>query len=87
MKFWWPQTEAIIATLYAYRATGESRYLDMHRQISDWTYAHFPDYEKGAWYGYLHRDGSVAQPAKGNLFKGPFHIPRMMIRSFMLCTE
>lgn len=37
MKFWWPQTEAIIATLYAYRATGESRYLDMHRQISDWT--------------------------------------------------
>ena len=87
MKFWWPQTEAIIATLYAYRATGESRYLDMHRQISDWTYAHFPDYEKGEWYGYLHRDGSVAQPAKGNLFKGPFHIPRMMIRSFMLCTE
>lgn len=87
MKFWWPQTEAIIATLYAYRATGESRYLDMHRQISDWTYAHFPDYEKGEWYGYLHRDGSVAQPAKGNLFKGPFHIPRMMIRSFMLSTE
>lgn len=87
MKFWWPQTEAIIATLYAYKATGESRYLDMHRQISDWTYAHFPDYEKGEWYGYLHRDGSVAQPAKGNLFKGPFHIPRMMIRSFMLCTE
>ena len=87
MKFWWPQTEAIIATLYAYRATGESRYLDMHRQISDWTYAHFPDNEKGEWYGYLHRDGSVAQPAKGNLFKGPFHIPRMMIRSFMLCTE
>ena len=24
---------------------------------------------------------------KGNLFKGPFHIPRMMIRSYMLCQE
>ncbi|MCE5227551.1 MAG: AGE family epimerase/isomerase [Porphyromonadaceae bacterium] len=87
MKFWWPQTEAIIATLYAYEATGDSKYLDMHKQISDYTYAHFPDKEYGEWYGYLRRDGSVAQPAKGNLFKGPFHIPRMMIKSYDLCNE
>ncbi len=87
MKFWWPQTEAIIATLYAYKLTGNERYLKMHRMISDWTYAHFPDSEYGEWYGYLHRDGSVAQPAKGNLFKGPFHIPRMMIKAYQLCQE
>ncbi len=87
MKFWWPQTEAIIATLYAYEATGEERFLRMHQQISDWTYAHFPDVEYGEWYGYLHRDGSVAQSAKGNIFKGPFHIPRMMIKGFMLCRN
>lgn len=87
MKFWWPQTEAIIATLYAYQATGDEKYLDMHRQISDWTYAHFPDKEFGEWYGYLHRDGTVAQPAKGNLFKGPFHIPRMLTKGYMLCEE
>ena len=86
MKFWWPQTEAIIATLYAYEATGDDKYLIMHKQISDWTYAHFPDNEYGEWYGYLHRDGTVAQPAKGNIFKGPFHIPRMMIKSFELCN-
>lgn len=87
MKFWWPQTEAIIATLYAFEATGDDKYLEMHKQISDWTYTHFPDKEYGEWYGYLHRDGTVAQPAKGNIFKGPFHIPRMMIKSFMLCNE
>lgn len=87
MKFWWSQTEAIIATLYAYQATHDERYLAMYKQISDWTYAHFPDKECGEWYGYLHRDGTVAQPAKGNLFKGPFHIPRMMIKSYMLCEE
>ena len=87
MKFWWPQTEAIIANLYAYKLTGDEKYLKRHRQISEWTYAHFPDHEYGEWYGYLHRDGSVAQTAKGNIFKGPFHIPRMMIRSFMLCNE
>ena len=33
------------------------------------------------------RDGTVAQPAKGNLFKGPFHIPRMMIKGYTLCKE
>ena len=87
MKFWWPQTEAIIATLYAYEATGDDKYLIWHKQISEWTYAHFPDAEYGEWYGYLHRDGTVAQPAKGNIFKGPFHIPRMMIKSFDLCKE
>lgn len=86
MKFWWPQTEAVIATLYAYEATGDDRYLIMHKEISDWTYAHFPDNEYGEWYGYLHRDGTVAQPAKGNIFKGPFHIPRMMIKSYDLCN-
>ena len=87
MKFWWPQTEAVIATLYAYQATGDKKYLEMHKQISDWTYAHFPDKEYGEWYGYLHRDGTVAQPAKGNIFKGPFHVPRMMIKGYTLCRE
>lgn len=87
MKFWWPQTEAIIATLYAYQMSGEERYLRMHKQVSDWAYAHFPDAVHGEWYGYLHRDGSVAQPAKGNIFKGPFHIPRMLTKSYLLCKE
>ena len=87
MKFWWPQTETVIAALYAYRATGDARYLDMHRRVSEWAYARFPDARYGEWYGYLHRDGTVAQPAKGNLFKGPFHVPRMMIYGHLLCRE
>ncbi len=87
MKFWWPQTEAIIATLYAYELTGNDKYLQWHQDISDWTYAHFPDKAYGEWYGYLHRDGSIAQPAKGNIFKGPFHIPRMLIKGYALCQE
>ena len=87
MKFWWPQTETIIASLYAYLATGDEEYIYKHQRISEWTYAHFPDTEFGEWYGYLHRDGTVAQPAKGNLFKGPFHIPRMMIKAYSLCQE
>src|SRR5574344_1991412 len=87
MKFWWPQCEAIIASLYAYLATGDEEYLYRHQRISEWAYAHFPDAQYGEWYGYLHRDGTVAQAAKGNLYKGPFHIPRMMTKSYTLCQD
>ena len=51
----------------------------MHRQIHDWAYAHFPDPEHGEWYGYLDRNGRVSSPLKGNLWKGPFHMPRMQL--------
>lgn len=87
MKFWWPQCEAVIATLYAYQATGDAKYLEMHKQINEYTYTHLPDPVYGEWYGYLHFDGSLAQPAKGNLFKGPFHIPRMLMKCNLLCKE
>ena len=87
MKFWWPQCETIIAALYAYQATGKEKYLDMHRKAFDYAYRVFPDISYGEWYGYLHRDGTVAQPAKGNLFKGPFHIPRMMLKTAEIHTE
>jgi N-acylglucosamine 2-epimerase len=87
MKFWWPQTEGIIATLYAYEATGNEKYLEWHRMIDEWTFKHLPDPEYGEWYGYLHRDGTVAQPAKGNIFKGPFHVPRMLTKATELCLR
>ena len=87
MKFWWPQCETVIAALYAYRVTGDEKYLDIWLQADAWMREHFRDPEYGEWYGYLHRDGTVAQPAKGNLFKGPFHIPRMLVKAGELCRE
>ncbi|SHM84819.1 N-acylglucosamine 2-epimerase [Chitinophaga jiangningensis] len=76
MKFWWPQNEAIIATLLAYVITGNEKYADWHAKIHHYAYQHFHDAENGEWYGYLHRDGRVSVTLKGNLFKGPFHLPR-----------
>jgi N-acylglucosamine 2-epimerase len=76
MKFWWPHNETIIATLMAYLITGNEKYADMHRLVNDYAYRVFNDKEHGEWFGYLHRDGTIAQTAKGNLFKGPFHLPR-----------
>ena len=76
MKMWWPHNEVIIATLLAYLMTGNEKYAEWHKMVHDYAYSHFHDKKHGEWFGYLHRDGSIAQPAKGNLYKGPFHLPR-----------
>ena len=78
MKFWWPHCEAIIATLLAWSLTGEARYATMHQLVHDWSFGHFADREHGEWFGYLRRDGSVSSRAKGTMWKGPFHLPRML---------
>ncbi len=77
MKFWWPHDEAIIATLLAYEITRDVKYARWHQQVHDWAHRHFGDPEHGEWYGYLHRDGRISVPLKGNLWKGAFHHPRM----------
>ncbi len=87
MKFWWPQNEAIIACLLAFLMTNDEKYAEMHKQIHDYAYAYFHDKENGEWFGYLHRDGRIAQTAKGNLFKGPFHLPRQEWYCFQIIQQ
>jgi len=87
MKFWWPQNEALIATLLAYQLTGDEKYAAWHRQLHDWYARHFVDAEHGDCYGYLSRDGRVTSPVKGNLFKGCFHYPRQLLTCWRLCDE
>ncbi len=83
MKFWWPQCEALIASLYAYKVTKDNKYLDNFLLVNDYVQTHFVDNKNGEWYGYLHKDGTLSTRLKGNFYKGPFHIPRM----YMTCLE
>lgn len=90
MKFWWPQNEAIIATLMAYRITGDTKYATWHAMAHDWAYRHFPDPPPeghGEWFGYLHRDGRLSSRAKGTHWKGPFHLPRMQWTCWRLLEQ
>ena len=80
MKYWWPHTEAMYAVLAAYELTGDPRWLEWFCRITDYTLSVFPDPEGPEWFGYLFPDGSVANPVKGNLWKGPFHIPRALAK-------
>lgn len=79
MKLWWPHNEAVLACLYAFRATGDTKYLRMHELVHDWAHEHFPDKDGGEWFGYLQRDGAPASTIKGDYWKGPFHLPRMQL--------
>jgi N-acylglucosamine 2-epimerase len=87
MKFWWPHNETIIATLLAFLMTGDDKYAALHKLVHDYSYGRFHDKKNGEWFGYLHRDGTLAQTAKGNLFKGPFHLPRQEWYCMTLLAE
>lgn len=75
---WWPQWEAIIAHRLAYNICGEQKYLDISKQIEEYTFAHFADYKNGEWYTEVDCDGNVVDRNKGTFIKGPFHIPRTL---------
>ena len=77
MKLWWPQCEAMIAFRMAYMLFGDEKYLKLYEEFKEYCEKYFLDKENGEWYGYLHYDNTVSTTLKGNIFKGPFHIPRL----------
>ena len=83
MKLWWVHNESLIATLVAYKLTGDEKYAKWYEKIHDYSFNHFTDKEYGEWYGYLHRDGTVSHTQKGSLWKGPYHLLRCLI----LCEQ
>ena len=87
MKYWWPHCEALIATLMAYASTKDRHWERWFETIHDYTFSHFPDRVYGEWFGYLHRDGSIANTVKGNHYKVFFHIPRSMLKIIQLLNE
>ena len=87
MKLWWPHNEAIYATLLAYSLTGQRSYEEWFERILKWSLKHFPDRQHGEWFGYLHRDGSLSHDLKGNMWKGPFHLPRQQLYCHLLLQE
>lgn len=79
MKLWWPQCEGIIANLMAYKIFGEEKYKENYKSLLEYAFKYFADKEDGEWYGYLHYDNTPSNYLKGNIFKGPFHLPRMLM--------
>ncbi len=81
MKLWWPHNEATIAALYAYRLTGEEKFLKYFEEIDRYSFAHFRDPEYGEWFAYLNRRGEPTHMLKGGKWKTFFHLPRCLLTS------
>ena len=41
----------------------------------------------GGWYGYCHRDGTLARTCKGGNYKGFFHVPRALFMSLQMADR
>lgn len=88
MKLWWGHNEMLISALALYCATGKESYLERFYAVLDYCRQHFADDEYGEWYGYLRRDGKPTEPpTKGTTFKGPFHLPRMLVMTNLMLTR
>ena len=88
MKLWWPHTELLIASLTAYRDTKDEQYLQWFDRTLKYCRKVFSDPDAGEWYGYLRRDNKPTMPpTKGSTYKGPFHLPRMLIMVDTLLTQ
>lgn len=75
-KLWWVHIETLISLIKGYALTGNQECLEWFEKVHDYTWSHFPDPQKGEWFGYLNRRGEVLLPLKGGKWKGCFHVPR-----------
>ncbi len=73
-KHWWPQAEAVIGFLDAYRATGERPYLEAARGAWAFIRRVMVDAEGGEWFFRVSREGRpYREEDKVGLWKCPYH--------------
>lgn len=81
------RNEALVATLYGYKITGDKEFLNWFTKLDEWTWSHFPDLEYGEWFSYLNRNGEPANLMKGGRWKTFFHLPRFLLVSYSLLKD
>lgn len=87
MKLWWPQAEALFATVLAHSRTADARWLTWLERIDEYAFRCFDDPGHGEWFGYRDRQGNLTHTLKGNHYKGCFHVPRALLFSWKTLSE
>jgi N-acylglucosamine 2-epimerase len=79
-KLWWVHSEALYATLLAWRLTGDDEFLALYRQVFDYTFRTFPNPDPGIgeWIQIRDRQGRPEHRVVALPVKDPFHIIRNM---------
>jgi len=87
LKLWWPHNEAMYVCLLVHYLTDKPEYETWFERIHARAFEHFPDKQCGDWFKYLHRDGAISVPLKGNAWAGPFHLSRMQLYVWQLLEQ
>jgi N-acylglucosamine 2-epimerase len=82
-KLWWPQTEALYATLLAYEYSRQDWCIEWHERIREFCHRVYPVPNHGEWYQKLNRECRPVEDLVALPVKDPFHLPRALI----LCLE
>ncbi len=85
-KLWWVHSEAIYATLLAYRMTGDERFKDWCEKIAEYALRTFPhpDPAVGEWIQIRDRAGAPIEAIVALPVKDPYHIARNLIQALEL---
>ncbi|MFT3782525.1 MAG: AGE family epimerase/isomerase [Nibricoccus sp.] len=73
-KEWWPQAEAVVGFLCAYRISGDMRHLEAALRCWDFIEARLIDRKNGEWFRGVSREGAVlGRHQKVSFWKCPYH--------------
>lgn len=79
-KHWWPQAEAMVGYVNAWKITGESSYLNLAEKVWDFIDLHIIDHGLGEWFWRVDIDGNpYMTDEKTGFWKCPYHNSRAMI--------
>jgi mannobiose 2-epimerase len=72
-RYWWPQAEALVGFLNAYRLSSDSIYLDSVFKSWDVIQQNFIDRENGEWFAKIDPRGNRMDAEKAGMWKTPYH--------------
>lgn len=79
-KHWWPQAEAMVGAMDAWKISGDEKYLAEVKQVWTFIKENMIDYENGEWFGRVNKNGEPYETEdKAGFWKCPYHNSRAMI--------
>lgn len=82
-KVWWVQAEGLLALGMSALLNENKKHLEYFFRQYQYVKEHFMDREYGEWFPILKRNGEIILDDKGFAQKGPYHVPRCMMKLTM----
>jgi N-acylglucosamine 2-epimerase len=86
-KLWWPQTEALYASLLGWEQTRRPEFLDWYEKLWALCLEYYVDWQHGEWRQKLDRSLAPLDKVVALPVKDPFHLPRSLILQIELLEK